>query len=67
MLFEEAVSIYDADIKKKEEQKVKTLFEKKNSEFIDKLGKKRNSETERNKFLAAKTLAEGKSKLFQRR
>jgi|JI6StandDraft_1071083.scaffolds.fasta_scaffold07729_3 exonuclease SbcC len=62
MLFEEAVSIYDADIKKKEEQKVKTLFEKKNSEFIDKLGKKRNSETERNKFLAAKTLAEGKIK-----
>lgn len=61
-LFEETVSIYDADIKKKEEQKVKTLFEKKNSEFIDKLGKKRNSETERNKFLAAKTLAEGKIK-----
>lgn len=61
-LFEEAVSIYDADIKKKEEQKVKILFEKKNSEFIDKLGKKRNSETERNKFLVAKTLAEGKIK-----
>jgi len=61
-LFDEAVSIYDADIKKKEEQKVKTLFEKKNIDFIDKLGKKRNSETERNKFLAAKTLAEERIK-----
>lgn len=59
-LFEEAISIYQADTNKKEEQKVKTLFEKKNKEYAEKLGKQINSREKMNSFLAAKTLAEGK-------
>lgn len=59
-LFEEAASIYQTDIKKNEEQKVKTLFETKNKEYADKLGKKINSENKKNEFLIAKNLADGK-------
>lgn len=60
ILFEEAISIYDSDIKKKDEQKVKKLFEKKNNEYAEKLGKKINSENKKNEFLATKFLAGGK-------
>ena len=59
-LFEETVSLYQADVKKNEEQKAKTLFEKKNHAYAEKLGKKINSENKKNEFLAAKFLAEGK-------
>lgn len=57
-LFQEAIKLYEDDLKKKEEQKVKTLFAEKNKVYTDKLGKKINSEQKKTEFSTKKALAE---------
>jgi len=59
-LFEESILLYQTDLKKKEEQKIKTVYIKISQDYADKLGKKINSEEKKNEFLVKKKLAEGK-------
>lgn len=58
-LFDEVIEIYQADIKKKEEQKIRTLYEKANKEYADKLGRQNICNEKMNSALATKKIAEG--------
>jgi len=58
ILFDEVFDIYQADIKKEEEQKIKILFEKANKEYADKLGRQNISTEKKSTALAAKNLAQ---------
>jgi len=58
-LFEELLSIYQADIRKKEEQKIKMLFEKTNKDYAEKLGRQNSSKEKMEIALEKRGLAEG--------
>jgi DNA repair protein SbcC/Rad50 len=57
-LFDKVIEIYQADIKKKEEQKIKTIFEKTNKDYAEKLGRQNIGNEKKEAALTAKTSAE---------
>ena len=58
-LFSEAILLYELDVKKEDEQKVRTLSAKKNAEYSEQLRLKISSEEKMNRFLTEKNLAAG--------
>jgi hypothetical protein len=57
-LFDELIEIYQTDFKKKEEHKIKTVFEKTNKDYAEKLGRQNIGTEKMNVALLKKNLAE---------
>jgi len=63
-LFDEAIEIYETDLNLNEDQKIKTIYYKSNSEYADKLGKLNSNKEKLKNSLIAKDLADSNIKAF---